>query len=132
MTRPPTWIRPMRRWWLRLPFYRWYLLREATCVFVAAYALGLLAGLLCVAAGPDAYGVWRAVISSPLSIVFHGIAVLAFGFHAWTWLKVIPKTLPFVRFAGRRIPDRAIISGAMFSSLLASALLFVLAWAGLR
>jgi len=38
-----TYTRPMAGWWRRNPFYLWYMLREASCVFITLYALILLA-----------------------------------------------------------------------------------------
>jgi hypothetical protein len=32
----------------------------------------------------------------------------------------MPKTLPFVRLAGRRVPDRAIVAGAAAAAVVAS------------
>jgi fumarate reductase subunit C len=120
-----TFVRPMRGWWRRNPYYRWYMLREATALFVAAYALVLLVGLARLAQGRDAYESWRAALTSPLALGFHAVALAAFAYHAWTWFAVMPKTLPFVTIAGRRVPDRTIVASGVIAACAASLALFV-------
>jgi len=34
-----TYVRPMRRWWMRNPHFARYMLREASAVFLAGYAV---------------------------------------------------------------------------------------------
>jgi fumarate reductase subunit C len=123
-----TYTRPMRGWWRKNPFYLWYMLREASCVFVAGYALVLLCGLYRLSQGADAFDTWRRALTSPWSIAFHVVALLLVLYHAWTWFKVMPKTLPFIRMGGRRVPDAAIIGSGITAAVILSALLFVFAW----
>ena len=33
-----TYTRPMSGWWRRNPYYRWYMLRELSCLFITLYA----------------------------------------------------------------------------------------------
>jgi fumarate reductase subunit C len=121
-----TYVRPMRGWWLRNPFYRWYMLREATALLVALYAIELLVGLARLAQGREAYEAWRAALATPAALAFHVVALAALVYHAWTWFAVMPKTLPFLSVAGRRVPDRAIVAGGVTAACLAAAALFVL------
>jgi fumarate reductase subunit C len=120
MTRPAGYVRPMRGWWHDNPFYRWYMLREASCFFVTAYALLLLYGLACLVRGRAAYEEWRALLASPWSIAFHAVALVLVLYHAWTWFKVMPKTLPFIRIGGRRVSDQAIVRSGVAAAILAS------------
>ena len=122
-----TYMRPMANWWLRNGYYRWYMLRETTSVFVAAYAVVLLIGLLRLAQGPAAYDAWRASLATPLAIFFHVVTLLLFLYHAWTWFEVMPKTLPFLRIGGRRVADRVIVGAGAGAALVASLALFAAA-----
>ena len=122
-----TYVRPMGGWWRRNPFYRAYMLREATALFVALYAIVLLTGLARLAQGRAAYEAWRAALVTPAALAFHALALAAFAYHAWTWFAVMPKTLPAVRIAGRRIPDAAIVAGGVTAACVASAVLFLIA-----
>jgi fumarate reductase subunit C len=120
-------VRPMAGWWRRNPFFLRYMAREATSLFVAAYALVLLAGLVALALGPGAYGAWRDALRSPLSIAFHGVLLLVFAWHTWSWFSIMPKTLPALYVAGHRIPGAAITLGGLAAAAVASVLLLLAA-----
>lgn len=128
MSEPRTYTRPMGGWWRRNPFYLWYMLREGSSVFVAAYALVLLCGLYRLSQGPDAFDGWRAGLASPWSIAFHALALLLVLYHAWTWFKVMPKTMPFIRAGGKRVSDAAITICGVSAAAVLSLLLFALLW----
>jgi len=120
-----TYVRPMAGWWLRNPRFRRYMLREASALFLVAYALVLLVGLLRLAQGEAAFAGWRAALGSPWSIAWHVLALAMAGFHSLTWFQVMPKTLP-------RMPLRPVwitISGLALAALLSAALLLAIRWA---
>jgi fumarate reductase subunit C len=120
MTTLRTYVRPTRGWWHRNAFYRAYIVREMTCIAVIAYALELLVGLFRLRQGPEAFAGWQASLAHPWSIALNCVALALITYHAWTWFKVMPKTLPFVRVAGRRLPDRAIIAAGAGGAVVAS------------
>jgi fumarate reductase subunit C len=118
-----TYTRPVTgTWWTRKPFYRWYMLRELSSVFITAYALVLLWGLAALVAGRASYEAWLATLSSAPAILFHGITLALVVYHAWTWFKVMPKTLPPLPVA-----DRAVVAGGVAAAALVSSLLLWLA-----
>jgi fumarate reductase subunit C len=123
-----TYKRPMAGWWKRNPFYLWYMLREASCLFITAYALVLLWGLYRLLQGRAFFEQWLNGLSSPIALAFHAAALVLVAYHAWTWFKIMPKTLPFVRVAGRRVPDAAIVAGGVAGVFACTALVLVLAW----
>ena len=51
MARPKTYVRPMTGWWRGNPYFVRYMVREASSVFLATYAIVLLVGL-----APAAHG----------------------------------------------------------------------------
>jgi fumarate reductase subunit C len=108
------------------------MLREASCVFVIAYALVLLAGLACLADGENAFDAWRAWLASPLALAIHGLTFVFMVYHSWTWFKVMPKTLPFIRMGGKRVSDRAIVSSGVAAAVLATIVLYTLVWVATR
>jgi len=128
MAIPRTYMRPMGAWWRRLPFYRRYMVREATCLAVIAYPLILLVGVWRLRQGPEAFDAWRAALVTPASLLAHGLLLAAFIFHAWTWFEVMPKTLPVVRVAGKRVADATIVRSGVAAAIVASVLLLALAW----
>jgi fumarate reductase subunit C len=127
-----TYVRPISGWWRRNPFYLWYMLREASCVFVAGYALVLLYGVYRLSQGRDAFDGWRTALTSPWSIAFHLVALLFVLYHAWTWFKVMPKTMPFIAIGGKRLSDKAIISAGVTAAAILSTTLFLFIWSVTR
>jgi fumarate reductase subunit C len=131
MKASPTYVRPMGAWWRRNGFYRAYMLREASALFVTLYAVVLLVGLARLAQGPAAYDAWCVSLATPASIAFHVVVLLFVAYHAWTWIAVMPKTMPFVRIGGRRVGDRTLVAlGAAASIGAQVALVALLAWLG--
>ena len=130
MAQLKTYTRPMAGWWRRNPFYVWYMIREASCVFITIYALILLVGLWRLSQGEAAFDSWRAALTMPTSIVFHLVALVLLIYHSWTWFKIMPKTMPFVRIGGKRVADNTIITSGVIVTLVTSLVLFVLVrWA---
>jgi len=125
VSRPRTYRPGMRGWWQRHPAYRRYLLREGTSLFLGGYALWLVAGLLCLAAGEAAYGQWRALQGTPWLFGLHLAALMAACYHAVTWLRLLPLTVPVIRLGGRRPSDRALIRGSWGVSVALSAALWL-------
>jgi fumarate reductase subunit C len=132
MAMPRTYIRPMGSWWRRLPFYRRYMVREATCLAVIAYPLVLLVGVWRLRQGPEAFDAWRAALATPAALLAHGIMLVAFIFHAWTWFEVMPKTLPVLRVNGKRVADDTIVRSGVAAAIVASVLLLALAYGAWR
>ncbi|MBI3715071.1 MAG: fumarate reductase subunit C [Betaproteobacteria bacterium] len=104
-------VRPMDAWWLRDAFFVRYMLREATALFVVAYALVLLAGVICLAGGPAAYAAWLRALATPWSIALHVLLLLVFLYHTWSWFRIMPKTMSLILPNGRRLSP-ALITGA--------------------
>ncbi|MBV8032776.1 MAG: fumarate reductase subunit C [Betaproteobacteria bacterium] len=113
----------MAGWWKRHPYYLWYMLREASCVFITAYALILLWGLRRLAQGEGPFEDWLESLGTPGSLAFHALALPVVLYHAWTWFKVMPKTLP-----DTRLPAAAIVAGGVAASAACSAALLVAVW----
>ena len=111
-------------WWRRDPFFVRYMIREGSAVFLSAYALILLWGLAALAHGASAYEAWRATLAHPLSLLFHLAALALVSYHAYTWWKVSPKTIPTVRLRGREISQPAIAAGGWAATLAASLLVY--------
>jgi len=118
-------VRPMRGWWRKNPYYVRYMIREASSIFLAIYTVILLMGLLRLTQGEAAYEAWRAALTSFGSIVFHLLALLTVSYHAYTWWKVAPKTAPDIRIAGRPLPELVITVGGWLATLGMSALVYI-------
>lgn len=118
--------RPMGRWWARNPSFLRYFARELTSVFVALYAVLLLAGLVRLAQGEAAFAAWLAFLRSPISLAVHAVLFLAFVYHAWSWFAIMPKTMAPLAVAGRRVPPWAITASGLAAAVACSAFLLLL------
>lgn len=128
MNRRRPYTRPMAGWWRKNPFFVEYMIHEGTALFVAAYGLVLLAGLVCLAQGEAAWNGWLEAMKSPLAIVFHLLTLVMISYHSWTWFRIMPKTMPPVVVRGKRLPAAAITAGGLAAVALASVILLVLTW----
>ncbi len=126
MSASKPYVRSMDGWWRKNPFFMRYMAREASAVFLAIYAVILLAGVLRLSQGAAAYEAWLAALTHPLAIVFHGIALLAVAYHAYTWWKVMPKTMPMLHVGGRRVPEITLSAVGWAATLAASLLVYAL------
>jgi fumarate reductase subunit C len=126
MPRHP-YVRGMDGWWKRDPFFLRYMAREATAVFVVIYALVLLAGLVQLSRGEPGYAAWLAALRSPASIAMHAVLLAAFIYHTWTWFEIMPKTMPPLVVAGRKVAPGTITALGLAASAGLSALLFLAA-----
>ena len=97
----------MDGWWRKNPYFVEYMIHEATALFVALYALILLAGVVCLPM--DAMrgrlgdvGLESAVhLSSPR----HPDRVRV---SRGRWFHIMPRTLPPIRAGGKRVAGTTI------------------------
>ena len=103
---------PPTTWFFRHPRYMRYMAREVTCIFVGAYCLLLVVGLQRLAAGQAAYEAFLQALRSPVSIVFHVLALVASVYHAATWFNASQKAMPVQ--IGEDFVAGNVISGAHY------------------
>ena len=113
-----------RLWWAQKP-YRAYTVRELSGVAVAAYGAILLAGLVCVWRGPDAYAAYRRILASDWSLAVHLVLLVVVLWHVVTWFQILPKTMPKLILGGRQIPPRQMTAIALLVAVFCSAALLV-------
>jgi len=126
MAQVKTYVRPMGGWWRRNPYFVRYMIREASSVFLAIYSVILLVGLWRLTQGAAAWEAWLGALTNPISILFHWLALLTVGYHAYTWWKVAPKTAPDLRIGGRPLPECAVTAGGLLGTIGASILIYVI------
>lgn len=128
MNKRRPYVRPMAGWWRKNPFFIEYMIHEGTALFVAAYALVLLAGLVCLALGEAAWNGWLGAMKHPLVILFHLVVLAMISYHSWTWFKIMPKTMPPVVLGGKKLSAAAITGGGLAAVALASLVALGLFW----
>ena len=117
-------IRPMpKSWWLTRPSWRWFMLREWTALFVAAYAVFLIF-LVCAAKNTQSFAAFYEGLSSPWSILFHILVLLMATYHTYTWFAAAPKALRVYR-GEERVPE-VVVAGGHFAAWIVVSI--VLAW----
>ena len=121
-------LRPMSGWWRKNPWFVEYMVHEGTALFVAAYALILLASVYMLGNGEAAWNRWREFLVSPLSIVMHAVLMIAFLYHAWTWFNIMPRTLPPIVINGKRMKATTIVLAGLAASFVACLIVFAIAF----
>jgi fumarate reductase subunit C len=121
-------VRSMRGWWRRDPFFVRYMAREATALAVAAYAIVLLTGVWRLAQGKAPFDAWLLALQSPLSIVLHLVLLAAMVYHSASWFAIMPKTMPMLFVRGQRVQAHTITRAGLGAVVLASVAVLALAW----
>ena len=128
MNKRRPYIRSMDGWWRKNPFFVEYMIHEGTALFVAAYAAILLTGLVRLAQGEAAWNQWLTALKNPWYIGFHVLALVAIGYHTYTWFKIMPRTMPPVMVGGKRLSGGAITGGGLAVAAVASLALLAIVW----
>ncbi|XNM77278.1 hypothetical protein ACLK19_28085 [Escherichia coli] len=77
-TKRKPYVRPMTStWWKKLPFYRFYMLREGTAVPAVWFSIELIFGLFALKNGREAQAGIRRLFTKPLVIVIINLITLA-------------------------------------------------------
>lgn len=114
-------------WYFKQPRYMRYMAREVTCIFIGAYTLILLVGLLRLSQGQAQYEGFLMALQQPGSIVFHIVALVFSLYNTFTWFNVAPKALP-VQVGEEIWPDSVVaIAHYVVWAVLSIVILF---WAG--
>ena len=117
-------VRSMDGWWKRNAFYIRYMAREVTAVFVAAYALVLLVGVVRLSQGEAAFNGWLQALKSPLSLVFHLVLLATFVYHTWSWFNIMPITMPMMFVGGKRVQPGTITGTGLVAAVIACVAVF--------
>jgi fumarate reductase subunit C len=108
----PRWLRrPVSTyWWLEKWSYFRFILREATCMFVAWGVVFLLLLVSAVNQGPDNYTRFITWSAAPWVQTLNIVTFLCIVYHAVTFFVAAPQAL-VVHLGGRRVSGRLIMLG---------------------
>ena len=115
-------------WWKKNPYYVEYMIHEGTALAVAAYALTLLVGLVRLGQGEAAWNGWLEAMKSPLSVVCHVALLIAIAYHAFTWFKLFPLTMPPIVINGKRVEPCVVVGSGWAAAIVAALALLGLVW----
>lgn len=96
-------------WWIRKKSYVYFIIRELTSIFVAAYAVILLIQVGALSRGAEAWEALLEWFATPLSIGLHVIILIFVLYHSITWFNLAPTAM-VLRIGKKRIPDAAILA----------------------
>ncbi|MDV2303540.1 fumarate reductase subunit FrdC [Vibrio cholerae] len=116
MSNRKPYVREMKRtWWKDHPFYRFYMVREATVLPLILFTLFLTVGLGSLVKGPEAWQIWLDFMANPLVIAINLVALAGSLFHAQTFFSMMPQVVP-IRLGGKLV-DRKIIVLAQWAAV---------------
>jgi len=121
-------VRSMDGWWKKNPFFVEYVMHESTALFVLAYAVVLLVGLVRLGQGETAWNGWLEALKSSLALLCHLVLLAAITYHTISWFKIMPITLPPIVVNGKKLSPCAIVSGGLTAAALAGLGLFAVVW----
>ena len=128
MSKRKPYVRSMDGWWKKNPFFVEYVVHESTALFVLAYAVVLLVGLVRLGQGEAAWNGWLEALQSGPAVVLHLVLLAAIAYHTYTWFKIMPITLPPIMVDGKKLSPCAIITGGLTAAVVAGLGLIVLVW----
>ena len=128
MSKRKPYVRPMEGWWKKNPYFVEYMVHESTALFVAAYALTLLVGLVRLSQGEAAWNGWLDAMKSPLAVVFHLALLVAIAYHAFTWFKLFPLTMPPFVIGGKKLPPQLLGTGGWAAAIFCTIAFFGVFW----
>lgn len=109
MTNRKPYVREMTRtWWKDHPFYRMYMLREATVLPLIFFTLFLTAGLASLVMGESAWQSWLHFMANPVVIAINIVALAGSLFHAQTFFNMMPQVMP-IRIKGKLLDKKIIV-----------------------
>ena len=111
-------------WWLEKPAYLAFILREASCMFVAWVVVFLLLLVRAVLQGEAAYQQFFAWSATPRVLLLNVVTFAFVLYHAVTFFEAAPQAM-VVRIGRRRVPGRLVLAGHYVAWAVASV---VIAW----
>jgi fumarate reductase subunit C len=113
--------RQSRTWWLRTAAYRRFAAREITSMFAAMFCGLLLAFLLALSRGPQAYQDFLRLLDTPGMVAFAAVTLAFLLYHTATWFRLSTHIL-VIKLGRRTLPRSVILAGLVGAWLVASAI----------
>jgi fumarate reductase subunit C len=112
----PRWLRRhvSTYWWLEKGSYFAFILREASCLFVAWFVAYLLLLVRAVSAGAASYEAFVAWSARPWILTLNIVSFAFLLFHAITFFDAAPQAL-VLHVGGRRVPE-TIVAAAHYAA----------------
>ena len=128
MSKRKPYVRSMDGWWKKNPYFVEYMIHESTALFVAAYCLVLLVGVIRLGQGEVAWNGWLAAMQSQVSVICHLVLLAGAVYHTYSWFKILPITMPPVIVGGKKMAPEALTGTALAVAAAAGLALLGLVW----
>ena len=121
----PRWLRPRvsTYWWLGSWSYFAFVLREASCIFVAWFVVYLLLLVRAVLQGDANYQQFMSWSATPAILWLNVVSFLFLVYHAYTFFDAAPRAM-VVHLGKTRVPASLIAGGHYAAWVVASAVVF--------
>jgi fumarate reductase subunit C len=108
----PRWLRQKLStyWWLEKRAYVAFILREASCMFVAWFVVYLLLLVNSVAGGPGSYARFLEWSATPWVLTINVVSFLFIVYHAITFFVAAPQAM-VVHVGHQRVPGFLVLAG---------------------
>lgn len=116
----PRWLRrPVSTyWWLQQRSYLAFILREASCIFVAWVVVYLLMLVRAVSESEVSYQQSLSWSANPLILLLNLVSLFFILLHTVTFFQAAPQAM-VVRVGGKRVPD-SLVGAAHYVALVAA------------
>ncbi|EMH4163987.1 fumarate reductase subunit FrdC [Pluralibacter gergoviae] len=126
-TKRKPYVRPMTStWWKKLPFYRFYMVREGTAVPAVWFSIILLCGLFSLKHGPESWANFVGFLQNPVVVIINVIALAAALLHTKTWFELAPKAANII-VKGEKMGPEPVIKGLWGVTILATVIILFVA-----
>ena len=89
-TKRKPYVRPMTStWWKKLPFYRFYMVREGTAVPTVWFSIVLIYGLFALKHGAESWAGYIGFLQNPVVVILNLITLAAALLHTKTWFEAL-------------------------------------------
>ncbi|MDF7679967.1 fumarate reductase subunit FrdC [Enterobacteriaceae bacterium ESL0689] len=120
-------VRPMPSdWWKKLPFYRFYMLRESTAIPTIWFSIVLLFGIFSLKQGAESWASYVTFLQNPLVVILNIITLAATLLHSKTWFELAPKAANII-VKGEKVPPALMIKGLWLITALATIVILLVA-----
>ncbi|GFH62810.1 MAG: fumarate reductase subunit C [Candidatus Desulfovibrio kirbyi] len=93
-TKRKPYIREMNSdWWRKLPYYRFYMLRELTAVPAIWFSILLIYGLSALKQGEASFACFVQFLANPIVLLINVVALMAALLQTTTWFTLAPKVV---------------------------------------
>ncbi|EKT59904.1 fumarate reductase subunit FrdC [Providencia sneebia] len=113
-------------WWTKLPFYRFYIMREGTSVLQVWFSLLVLYGVFALKGGAESWAGFVDFLQNPIILIINIITLAATLLHTTTWFKLAPKAVSII-VKDKKMSEEPIVKGLWAVTIVATVIILAIA-----